>query len=298
MVDPNKEDYFDYSIVVYRHNNQINVTDTTIDELYATNYPGTYEMYLNNDAIPGVYYVKVFSFDGTYSNRFSYRLSYFIQFENKLSLNLDTYCQQNPNSFIVWCSDYNINDEKFIINKRGEFFCDTYNYNYPNDLIEDIWELGQFLNFEIYVWGIEFRNELFNYINTFYNNLNYVKNLWITDIQNGKRVTQNMFFLENGVNVVVELITVDGIVEDSLNFTINYSIPLVFNIFKMFLLNDYEYDFDALNMRLLYFEILKSSLSTGVGTSQNEVICLSHISKLVHKNYPSSGLGLGIFTEF
>ena len=88
-------------------------------------------------------------------------MNYSISFETKSTINIEEYALGNPNSYLVWSSDFNVCEEKFVRNKSGEFYCYTPEYTYPNDFIEEIWNVQQLLNFEIYLWGTQIRSEIF-----------------------------------------------------------------------------------------------------------------------------------------
>ena len=297
MINSDMEDMYEYTISVYKHDNKVDVDADDITLLGTTSQPGTYDMYYNNNIIPGVYYVKVFSAVGDYSTRFSYRLNYSISFETKNTINIEEYALENPNSYLVWTSDFNVCEEKFLRNKRGEFYCYTPEYTYPNDFIEEIWSVQQFLNFEIYLWGTQIRTEIFQKVNSIYEMLITIKSNWIEEIERGGRVDQFITISDSTISITCNIIGLFGSLLDTVTNNISLGSTFLSNFVSMFLIPNTTYDFDKINMRILYYSILKNALATGVGTSETEIICISHISKLVHQLYQTH-LSLCTYTDF
>ena len=124
-----------------------------------------------------------------------------------------------------------------------------------------------------------------------------IKNSWIEEIDRGGRVDQVITVTDNGISITCNVIGLFGDLLDTVTKRISLGSSLLINFVSMFLISNTTYDFDKINMRILYYSILKNALATGVGTSESEIICISHISKLVHQLYQTH-LSLCTYTDF
>ena len=280
MINSDMEDMYEYTISVYKHDNKVDVDADDITLLGTTSQPGTYDMYYNNNIIPGVYYVKVFSAVGDYSTRFSYRLNYSISFETKNTINIEEYALENPNSYLVWTSDFNVCEEKTIINQEKEF-SNFPNEIIPNNIIQEFVELNGYMNMEIYLWGRALRNSLSELIQEYIDFINLKKDEIITDRNIRLGIENAIVGTTLVINAALIFYTPANIYE---TITCEFIIPIVDVGLAFFF--DIASPTEAENIETLlqYYSGLKSALNVVNNTSDSEIIVISQKSSFVTKN--------------
>lgn len=151
-----------YNFTVYKQLNKAypSLDNYGIEAQHTSSHAYVNDRY-NFTCVPGTYFVKVFGVNGSYNSRFSYKLTYSINYLHNSSFNLKEYQQENDNSFVVWQSDFSYL-EKDDWGKEEDYLVQNHNSNgsIGHDLCDEFMRLNGFPNFEIYFWGVDLRNEI------------------------------------------------------------------------------------------------------------------------------------------
>ena len=162
MLDDSQEDFFEYDFILYKQKNEINTYEENVIEIIETQQPGAVDYY-GGLLTAGTYYIRIFGRYGDYSYRHSYKLYYNVSIETKHNLDITNYQIANPNSYLIWSSDFNFLDTKKMINVAGIQIGENIHVNtLSHEVMDHFYDLNGFPNLSFYIWGNQLRTDLYN----------------------------------------------------------------------------------------------------------------------------------------
>ena len=278
MMNQDFESSFEYNIALFKRDNSPYITTEDLTLLQASTQSGVYDTIYLTNVTPGSYYLKIFSDNGVGSSRHSYKLNYSIQLLPKISVDFSSYPAQNPNSYIIWSSDFNIGDSKNIINKEIEFANDNNTLDI-NDLVAEFSNLDSFMNLELYIWGTDLRRTICTLLEQYINELNEIKESIIDD----RNVKISIYNVVSATSQVLEIILIFNTGPSS--FYISLANSTLSSSIEAFLASAIlQLEAENIESIIRYYSELLSALNVGYNTSETEVIVISQKSRFVEKD--------------
>lgn len=171
MIDSNKMQTYNYNFEIYEQKNKLlpELNSDDFNLLFSSSNYGTYESYSFTSEATN-YYIKIYNGGYTSSQIDSYKFTYNITPTERRSFNIHQQATNNPDGgAIVWEADYvhgNIrHDISDGVSKHYGTGLNTYL------LANDYAFYDGYPTFEIYFWGVEWRNKLVSYLEDIINQL-------------------------------------------------------------------------------------------------------------------------------
>lgn len=277
--DSSMNNILNYNFTLYKQVNGLNPSPNNSIALATTNVSGTNESYYTT-VVPGTYYVKVFGDNGYYNSRQSYKLSYSVTPETKHTLDINSYCLSNPNSYVIWSSDFNYFESKKMNNVAGVYLGTRTNVDeIEHDVLNHFYNTNGFPNLGMYIWGTNFRNTLYNEAQKMLTKLYYQR-----DVMN--RGNQKIQFVTNIVNnTSVELTGIDLLGNVLFTEWFNFSNLLQIPIFLGFINTGTVSSTIPISDLIVSFSVISTALATSPTTSESEIVALTQISKVERNSY-------------
>ncbi|MBE6142620.1 MAG: hypothetical protein E7177_01340 [Erysipelotrichaceae bacterium] len=154
-----------YDFILYKQTNQIDplLSTSGMTQIVKTSANGLNDYYSGTLGY-GTYYIKVYgSSTSDYNNLTQYKLNVTRnKNDNRGYKDISTsYKQQNPNSYYIWKSDFQIANSNQYIGKSIDFLGYTSRYK----LFDEIYNNDGFPNYGVFLWGRDLRNSLVSKIN-------------------------------------------------------------------------------------------------------------------------------------
>ena len=202
-------------------------------------------------------------------------MSYYVAPETKHTVDINSYCLSNPNSYVIWSSDFNYFETKKMNNVAGVYLGTRTNVDeIEHDVLNHFYNTNGFPNLGMYIWGTNFRKTLYNEAQKMLTKLYYQR-----DVMN--RGNQKIQFVTNIVNnTSVELTGIDLLGNVLFTEWFNFSNLLQIPIFLGLINTGTVLSTIPISDLIVSFSTISTALATSPTTSESEIVALTQISKV------------------
>lgn len=286
MLDTSYTNTYNYNFEIYEHQNGNNVTrhNNYMNLLYSSTTLGTNEYY-RFECKATSYFIKIYSADGTYSSRNSYKLSY-SQYKPKTSYDMQQYIEDNAEGFAIWESDFKIaGGPNVVVPYESEFY---FGYTFSgddiyHDVTKKFYEYGEFPSFELYFWGPQTRMELYDFLTEFIDSC-YDK----IDAIDNKNGVKKLYTRINKIGD--QILFVLDIFISGLGIVSNITIEVTDYVLAYFGISVTPESTDSLYELIIYLSSLKTAIVDlpDTTTDDNYLFMISHKNSIIKS---SSSMG-------
>lgn len=281
----------DYDLELFEHNNSRYAEEDSVTSIASSRNASNYQETISMFIFPGVYYIKVYSYNGSFNAKQKYHLSLSVNYKSE-DVSISDLKYSKGAGAALWVSDYDpFNIQAFTSSGKSEVGFLTSSqyysaYKFGNPMFHYVRGDEKILHASLYIWDLELRKQLYEIVKE---SIEILK----TEIGSKERIKADLDITSevvNGVSVVTGIV-MTFIPVANIGAAISFGIGIVSSIGPslldcLFETMMPESKIDEAKEYLTYLQVLAVALECNSSTSNQEVVKIDSLYEIKSESMP------------